>query len=29
MMIVRNLNGNAKNNFIMNMNPISTQDGPR
>lgn len=29
MMIVRKLNKKAPHNFIMIMNPISTQDGPR
>lgn len=29
MMIVRKLNAGATHNFIMIMNPISTQDGPR
>jgi hypothetical protein len=29
MMIVRKLNCEASQNFIMIMNPISTQDGPR
>lgn len=29
MMIERKLNSKASQNFIMIMNPISTQDGPR